>query len=231
MSVTGFFLPSVVGASGANVMPGAKRFPSADLSHVLDHNGSVRRTSVLHAHHREPRPGDPTRDPAETLFETVPDDFRLASTSPGRRQCRSAVTLLFRHDRPGVISTRMSRSAASRRRSARRAALSTATYCRRSAFCHSPQWSAATSWRCMRVCAKSGIYIPTVTRRELPTRPEAKNGGPGAAGAARCPAAPCSYRLQYSFSGLKKHSGSCSAYSIRAQLMHAWRLSLPVTPT
>ena len=44
MSVAGFSLPSVVGAAAANVMPGPGRFPSADLSGVLDRNGAVRRT-------------------------------------------------------------------------------------------------------------------------------------------------------------------------------------------
>ena len=54
----------------------------------------------------------------------------------------------------GAISKSMSLSAASRRRSGRPAASSTATSCRRSANCRSPQWSADTSWRCTRACAR-----------------------------------------------------------------------------
>lgn len=41
MSVAGFSLSSVVGASAATVMPGPKRFPSADLLRVLDRNATI----------------------------------------------------------------------------------------------------------------------------------------------------------------------------------------------
>ena len=60
MSVAGFSLPSVAGAPAANVMLGPGRFPSADLNGVLDRKEAIRQTSVLHVHHREPRPGDGT---------------------------------------------------------------------------------------------------------------------------------------------------------------------------
>ena len=45
MSVAGLSLPSVVGASAANIVPGPGRFPSADLSGVLERNSWVRRTA------------------------------------------------------------------------------------------------------------------------------------------------------------------------------------------
>ena len=41
-------------------MPGPERVPSADLNRALDRKQTMRRTSVLHAHHREPRPGGRT---------------------------------------------------------------------------------------------------------------------------------------------------------------------------
>ena len=64
VSVAGFSLPSVVGAGAANFMPGPKRFPSADLTCVLDRDETMRQTR-LPLVGRARRPGLPLRHPAE----------------------------------------------------------------------------------------------------------------------------------------------------------------------